>query len=69
MCEISELTVDVVHAMPVKQRDDDGGGDEDDHCGGGDDVGGDVAGDSDSVVNHLIHLFQFRDAKAADRDW
>ena len=39
VCEISELTVDVVHAKPVKRRDDEGGGD--------DVVGDGVACDSD----------------------
>ena len=42
MCEISELTVDVVHAKHVKRRDDDGGGD--DVVGGGDDVVGLIFG-------------------------
>ena len=49
MCEISELTVDVVHAKPVKRRDDEGGGDGD----VGDDVvadDGDGDGDGDGVA-------------------
>ena len=57
MCEISELTVDVVHATYVKPRDVDGD-DDDDHGGGDDDDGDDYddcgcdddAGDSDHVV-------------------
>ena len=43
MCEISELTVDVVHAKHVKRRDDDGGGD--DVVGDGDGDVGDCDGD------------------------
>ena len=41
VCEISELTVDVVHATRVKRRD----VVDDDHHGGGDDDDGDDDGD------------------------
>ena len=51
MCEISELTVDVVHAKPVKRRDDEGGGDACDSGYHGGDDGDEGDGDIDDTAS------------------